>query len=144
MNPHVVEIERLSRSRAQDWLRVLLGTLVTVAALSGSFLLVQRPAVVDQLVVENPTEFDLQAYLVDQTEDALVPLEILSPTSRTSIADVIDVGSTWTIVLIRSGEEVGRVGYTREELAATDWTLVIPESLNERLVELGHEPCEWC
>jgi hypothetical protein len=144
MNPHVVEIELLSRSRAHDWLRIVVATMVTVAALSGSFLLVQRPAVVERLVVENQTEFDLQAYVVDRTEDALVPLEIVSPSSRTSLRDVIDVGPAWTIVLIRSGEEVGRVGYAREELAATDWTVVIPESLNERLIELGHEPCEWC
>ena len=144
MNPRVVEIERLSRSRTREWLRLLLAALLTVVALSVSLVLVDRPAVVDRLVVENQTEFDLQAYVVDPTEDALVPLEILSPTSRVSLGDVIDVGDAWTIVLIRSGEEVGRVRYVREQLAATDWRIVIPGALNERIIELGHEPCEWC
>jgi hypothetical protein len=144
MSPRVLAPQQRVTRDVRTALRYAVGGLVAAAALAGSFVLVQRPAVVERVRIENHTAFDLIVDLVDADQRSVIPLGYIQPNGTDTVEDVFDVGEHWVFVVEREGVEITRIHMTRAQLVANRWVAIIRKSVEDRLVELGQTPCSGC
>lgn len=112
--------------------RVLIAALL-MALLSGC----TQVAYVDELKIENPTDYDLVVEVHGNGSPASLGLGI-APKKRTSaLQEVLDFGSRWTFRFTYQGQTVGNLSVDRKQLESSGWTLVIPSELGTRLKESG-------
>ncbi len=144
MNPRVLPVQERVTRDVGSVLRYAVGGLVAAAALAGSFVLVQRPAVVERVRLENRTAFDLVVDLVDADQRSVIPLGFIQPDRTDTIEDVFDVGERWVFIVEREGVEITRIHVNRAQLVASGWVVVVPKSVEDQLVDVGQIPCPSC
>jgi hypothetical protein len=120
---------------------VLAVAAVAVAAL-GAIWLVQaalggRPSY-RAVRVDNRAALPLQVDAVD-ADGGRLGLGVAEPRAMTTFAEVVDLGDTWTFVVSYGGQEVLRQTVSRQELAARDWTVQVPEAAAAELVRQGYQ-----
>jgi len=102
-----------------------------VALFAGVFRLVDEPATVDHLVIENRTGVDVDVSIASDGQEAGILLATIEPDSTTRVDEVLDQGSTWEIRVAQAGERIGTVTRSRDRLARDGWRVVIPAALEE-------------
>lgn len=127
----IAEAELAQHAAPRLVLRWVATAVVAAAALVGSYLLVQPPAVVDRVRIDNRTGLALDIAVADTPEGSVVPLGIVQPASVEAVDDVIDVGDRWEFVVTQAGEELSRITMTRDELRAAGWRVVVPASAED-------------
>jgi hypothetical protein len=102
--------------------------------------LVSAPSFVDQVSVVNRTPFDLNVQVSDAHSGDGMLLTVAQPNQTTPVSDVVDQGSTWLFTFSRGGVAAGSVRVTRSQLESQHWQVVIPASLDARLLANGQQP----
>jgi hypothetical protein len=108
----------------------IVGVLALVRATVGSG--------VDHLTVrvENRAGLTVQVDALDAS-GARVGLGEAESRTLTSFQEVPDIGHRWTLVASYGGQEVHRQELAREDLAAADWTVVVPVDATVPLERAG-------
>lgn len=98
------------------------------------------PATVDRLVIDNPTEYDLQVTARGPTERASVAVATVSRGQRLTADQVIDQGDTWVFHFAGQGRDGTDVTIDRDDLAREGWVLTIPDEVAQDLRAKGAPP----
>jgi hypothetical protein len=113
---------------------VPIAVVVCFAALFvGVLRLVEPPATVDAVTLENRTGFDLEIGVTDGSRTSELPLAPVDPGTTTRVEDVLDQGSDWVFRVTRAGEAVGTLERSRDRLRADGWRLVVPVAWDDRI-----------
>jgi hypothetical protein len=115
---------------------VPVAAIVLFAALFvGVLRLVESPAMVGRVSVENRTSYDVEVGVTDGSNRDRLPLAALDADAATRVEDALDQGSTWLFRVRRAGTTLGTLHRTRAELQEADWRVVIPASWDDRVLE---------
>jgi hypothetical protein len=102
--------------------------------------MLELPAMVDGVTVENPTDYDL-AVEVDGTDgDGRLILGTARRGGTMRAEEVLDRGAVWTFRFTGQGYTAGELRIERGELEAAGWTVAIPEEVGARLRAEGAVP----
>lgn len=102
-----------------------------IALLTGVLRLVEDPATVDHLVIENRTGAAVDVGIASDPQESEILLATIEPDSSTRVDDVLDQGSTWEFRVAQAGERIGTVTRSRDRLERDGWRVVLPASLGE-------------
>jgi hypothetical protein len=89
------------------------------------------------VTIDNQTHLTLQVELVDQ-HGARLTLGAHQP-GRSSRADVVDIGPSWTFETSYGGRQVDRQTLDRATLARQGWTVHIPATATASLERAGYQ-----
>jgi len=101
--------------------------------------LLRDPAFVDQVTIVDPTVFDVDVD-VSGTDGRLLDLKYVSAGETAVVREVIDQGDVWMFHFSYGGTDAGALRVERATLAQDDWTVEIPQEVEDRLEAAGHEP----
>ena len=101
----------------------------------GVLRLVESPAMVGRVSVDNRTSYDLEVGVTDGSNRDRLPLAALDAAATTRVEDVLDQGSTWLFRVSRAGTILGTLERSRDELQRAGWRVVIPASWDDRVLE---------
>lgn len=127
MSPILLESRPIPVRHARRVVGAVAAVLL-VLSLVGLFDLVRMPAEVQRLTIDNETRDDLTVS-VGAGDGSLLPVAVVEAGHSARVADVIDQGDRWVIVLTRAGERVGVIRLDRSQLEADDWRIVVPEGV---------------
>ena len=88
--------------------------------------------------IDNQAGLAVQVDALDASGDR-VGLGEAEPTTLTTFSQVPDVGSRWTLVAAYGGREVHRAPLARADLAAGNWTVIVPADATSVLEREGFE-----
>jgi len=88
--------------------------------------------------IDNQAGLAVQVDALDASGDR-VGLGEAEPTTLTTFSQVPDVGSRWTLVAAYGGREVHRATLARADLAAGNWTVIVPADATSVLEREGFE-----
>jgi hypothetical protein len=91
------------------------------------------PEVVSRVTVDNPSTVDVNVSVRPSGDESRLILATVSPNSSARNLDVLDQGDNWIFSFSSGGVDGGSVRMSREQLAADDWRVVVPESVIQRL-----------
>jgi hypothetical protein len=100
--------------------------------------LVRGPVFVDQVRIVNPTAFDVDVN-VSGADGRLLDLRYVSAGETAVVRDVIDQEDVWIFHFSSGGTDAGALRVDRARLVQRDWTVEIPEEVENRLNVAGHE-----
>lgn len=103
----------------------------------GVLRLVESPAMVGRVSVDNRTSYDLEVGVTDGSNRDRLLLAALDADAATRVEDVLDQGSTWLFRVSRAGTTLGTLERSRDELQRAGWRVVIPASWDDRVLETG-------
>ena len=106
----------------------------------GVLRLVESPAMVGRVSVDNRTSYDLEVGVTDGSNRDRLLLAALDADATTRVEDVLDQGSTWLFRVSRAGTTLGMLERSRDELQRAGWRVVIPASWDDRVVEAQASP----
>lgn len=112
--------------------RVLVSALL-VMLLSGC----SQVAYIEELKIENPTDYHLVVDVHGDESPASLGLGIVPKNGTSARQEVLDFGSRWTFRFTYQGQRVGALSVDRKQLESSEWTLVIPPEVGTRLKEAG-------
>jgi hypothetical protein len=107
--------------------------LLLVALLQSSCL--GPPPTVDRITIANPTDYQLDVDVTGEDRQGWLPVAILEPGSERPVGEVIDQGEIWIFRFLYLGDPVMEVSVTRDELEGSDWRVVVPAEVEQRLRE---------
>lgn len=119
---------------------VVLGVAATVA---GLVLLMQStglPENVDELTVENGTDFNLRVEVSDEEGETWLIVGTVGAGEMKVFSRVIDQGEVWVFRFHGQGRLGGELGVDRSQLESERWRLVVPESVADELRAQGVLP----
>lgn len=120
-----------------------LGILAVLAGGAGIAFVIEStglPDKIETLTVENPTDFPLDVEVSGVDGESWLGVGIVGARSTKEFTDVIDQGATWVFRFSGQGETSSQHRYSRQEMVAEDWTLVVPRSVGDELRASGVEP----
>jgi hypothetical protein len=121
---------------------VPLAVLAAVVLASGFALVgaqLHAPDDVPRVTVVNPTAYGLNVSLRSGA-DSRFDLGWVWDHAQLDLADVADVGQTWTFRFSYAGVDAGEQTTTRADLAANGWRIEVPAFVAERLATAGVGP----
>jgi hypothetical protein len=95
---------------------------------------------VDEVTIVNDTEYSANVDVVGMTRDGWLGLTVVAPQSTTTVEEVIDQGEMWIFRFNYVGRYEEEVEISRRELEQNDWTIEVPQSLEQRLRDLDVPP----
>lgn len=95
---------------------------------------------VEEVTIVNETAYDVEIEAGAGEDDGWLPLARVDARSTGSARDVIDQGDVWVFRFRHWGESVEEMSLTREELQREGWRIEVPETVAERLEQLGRPP----
>ena len=95
---------------------------------------------VDEVTIVNDTEYLANVDVTDKPGDGWLPLTVVEPQSTTAVEEVIDQGEVWIFRFDYIGKYEEEVEMSRRELEESDWTVEVPQSFEQRLLDLGVPP----
>ena len=101
----------------------------------GVLRLVESPAMVGRVSIDNRTSYDLEVGVTDGSNQDRLLLAALDADATTRVDEVLDQGSTWLFRVSRAGATLGTLERSRDELRDAGWRLVIPASWDDRVIE---------
>lgn len=107
-----------------------------IAVVIGSMGLPDR---IETLTAENQTEFPLEVE-VSGDEESWLGVGVVDAGATREFERVIDQGAVWVFRFSGQGQTSSSHRFSRQEMVAGDWTLVIPRSVGEELRASGVEP----
>jgi hypothetical protein len=121
-----------------------LAIVIAIAAvlIVGIFLL-DGPARVKHLTVDNPTDYDVSIQLASSPDGAWLPFAVLGLHATREFHDVVDQGDTWVFRFRAQGQDAGDLTISRDDLAAAGWQVTVPANVTTQLQQLGvpTSPC---
>jgi hypothetical protein len=117
--------------------------LATASVLVVGLVLLDGPARVDRVTINNPTDYDLTIQLSSGPDRAWLPLAVIGLRSTQEFHDVLDQGDSWVFGFRAQGRDGGDITVTRAQLEADGWQLTVPEDVVTQLQLLGapKSPC---
>ena len=98
------------------------------------------PESVDTLTIENPTEFSIDVAVSDSAARTWLPLGVVPAGGERVFTGVFDQGDEWVFRSRSQGVDSAPHSVDRSELAASAWTVVVPDSVPDELRAGGAEP----
>ena len=98
------------------------------------------PESVDTLTIENPTEFSVDVAVSDSAARTWLPLGVVPAGGERAFTGVFDQGDEWVFRFRSQGVDSAPHSVDRSELAASAWTVVVPDSVPDELRAGGAEP----
>lgn len=95
---------------------------------------------VDQVVLVNPTDYDLVVEVRESERDSWLRLGTARRNSETVKEEVIDMGETWVFRFRYIDEELGEDSVSRSDLVGNDWRYEIPAKFGDQLKQKGYPP----
>jgi hypothetical protein len=92
------------------------------------------PAYVDEITVDNPTQWIAHISVAGTDDDGRLGLGTASPESQRRFHLVIDQGEVWVFTFAHAGVRV-EVPIGRDQLESDGWTVAVPPELGRRLAE---------
>lgn len=114
--------------------------VVAVLGLVAVSRLVPNPKTVHRVTIRNDTPYDLDVDATSGSHDGWTPVGIALAHSSTDVNDVIDHGGVWIFRFSGQGHDGGEVTVTRSDLAASNWQLIVPASVGDRMSAAGAAP----
>ena len=117
--------------------------LAVAAGVAGLLFVTQSmdlPEVVDQLTVENGTDFQLRVEVSDGAGESRVRVGTVEAESTKAFSKVIDQGEVWLFRFHGQGRMGGELMVDRSQLEADGWMLVVPNSVADELRAQGVSP----
>ena len=95
------------------------------------------PPTVDEITIVNGTDYDLDVEVSGDDRQGWLPVAIVEAGSTRVSEEVIDQGDVWVFRFRHRGDPVGELSLSRSELARSGWRVEVPETVSQRLRELG-------
>jgi hypothetical protein len=117
--------------------------LAIASVLVVGIVLLDGPARVDHLTINNPTDYDLTIQLASGPDQAWLPFAVMGLRSTREFHDVLDQGDSWEFRFRAQGQDGGDITVTRAQLEADGWQVTVPEVVVTQLQLLGapKSPC---
>lgn len=125
------------RRLPQEVLLVVAALLVAVGLSRGPLA---TPATIDRLVVDNPTEYDLQVTARGPDERSSVAIATVSRGQQHLVEEVIDQGDSWVFHFAGQGRDGADLTVSRDDLARAGWVLTVPDEIAQDLRSKGAPP----
>jgi hypothetical protein len=119
---------------------VVLAAAVTVAGLVLVMQSTGLPEYVDELTVENGTDFHLQISVSGGDGESRSRVGIVEAESTKVFPGIIDQGEIWLFQFHGQARLGGELRVDRSQLESDGWRLVVPESVADELREQGALP----
>jgi hypothetical protein len=97
-------------------------------------------AVVDHVKIVNDTDYSANVDLTNTTRDGWLSLTVVEAHSTRRVNEVIDQGEIWVFRFDYVGKHHEEVELSRAELERNEWTIVVPQSFEQRLRDLEIPP----
>lgn len=136
--------DRPARTFGQYFPADAVAIVIAIAAvLIVGVVLLQGPARVSRVTIDNPTDYEVSIQLAPSTDGAWLPLAVLGLHATREFHDVVDQGDTWVFRFRAQGQDAGDLTISRGDLAAAGWQITVPASVTTRLQQLGvpTSPC---
>ena len=98
------------------------------------------PGSVNRVSIRNDTDYTLGITVAGAHADDWMDLGWASHNQVTAFEQVIDQGKTWTFRVAVEGQDGGQFSVSRADLAASNWTVSIPASVEAKLRTAGVSP----
>jgi hypothetical protein len=95
---------------------------------------------VEQVVLVNPTNYDVLVDVRGAGDSAWLPLGIAKRKSQSVVQGVADMGATWVFRFSYAGEDLGESRISASRLEANRWRYRIPEDVGTKLEDRGYPP----
>jgi len=106
----------------------VVGVIAAATLLAGALRLVESPATIEVVTIENRSSLDVEVAVAPAAGDPVLRLGAIDAGRTARVEEVLDQGSTWWFD-VRSGDErLGTLERTRERLDADGWRVVVPAS----------------
>ena len=109
--------------------------ILFVVLFFGVLRLVESPAMVGRVSIDNRTSYDLEVGVTDGSNRDRLLLAAIDADATTRVEDVLDQGTTWLFRVSRAGTTLGTLARTRDELQRSGWRVVVPASWDDRVIE---------
>lgn len=116
---------------------VALGALGALVLTLGVLRLVEGPAVVDRVAINNPTPYPLEVSVAGARGADHVDLGPVAPGSSHTFESVVDQGDRWVVHVTSAGSNGGEFAVGRSELERTHWVITIPDAVGTKLADTG-------
>ena len=116
---------------------ITLGALGALALILGVLRLVQGPAVVERLTINNRTPYPVEVSVAGASGAEQVDLGPVSPGSRHAFESVVDQGGRWVVHVTSAGSDGGEFVVRRADLQRTHWVITIPDAVGTKLADSG-------
>ena len=120
-----------------------LGVVAAAAAVAGLVFVMQSTGVpenVDELTIENGTDYHLNIEVSDAEGKSWLGVGTVEADSTKAFSRVIDQGEVWLFRFHGQGRLGGELQVDRSQLEGDGWRLVVPESVADELREQGALP----
>lgn len=119
---------------------VVLAAVVGVVGLVLVMQATRLPEYVDELTVDNGTDFHLRIEVSDGAGDSWLRVGTVEAESTKAFPRVIDQGEVWLFRFHGQGRSGGELRVDRSQLVGDGWRLVVPESVADELRAQGALP----
>jgi hypothetical protein len=139
MQPVTVTRPPRVRPTTRRIVALTLGALAAAAAAWSLAAAIRAPAFVDEVVVTNPTDFDIDIRVSGRGSGEMV-LGIVPADTTEEFRSVVDQGDEWTFRFSYAGASAGDLVVARSTLQADDWRVEVPPEVGDSLKLEGYEP----
>jgi hypothetical protein len=119
---------------------VVVGGLLAVAVVLAVSQALQGPGLVDQVTIDNPTQYALEIEVAGGRDASGLTLGPVSAGGRHAFASVIDQGDRWVVRVRSARTDGGEVVLRRSDLERSNWVITIPEGVGSKLATNGATP----
>ncbi len=91
------------------------------------------PHLVDRLVVENLTGYDISIDVTDHRRRGWVALGTAQRSTTSTFEEIVDQGEEWIFRFSAQGKDGGEVQLSRQHLERDRWRMRLPAEVGERL-----------
>lgn len=119
---------------------VVLAVLLAAPLLAAALVLSREPRHVGSVTIRNPAEYRLNVSLANERGDRALPLGAVDRGTYLTVDEVLDRGDSWIFHFSYGGQPAGVLQLTRDQLAAADWTVTVPDNVGATLEAAGLDP----
>ncbi len=95
------------------------------------------PPTVPEITIVNGTPYDLDVQVNGGDRVSWLPVAIVEAGATDVSQEVIDQGEVWIFRFLHWGDPVGELSLTRDQLERVGWRVEVPETVSQRLRDLG-------
>lgn len=134
-----VRSHRARRVWDSPWLDLAAALLVPYLAFAATGLF-DVPETVERITFANPTVYDITVSISDTDGTRWLPVTTVEHGSTKAVFDVIDQGDVWSLRFDAQARSGGELVQPRSDLVASQWTVDVPDDVEERLRRAGAPP----
>jgi hypothetical protein len=141
-SPTTIEPRTPAKTRRMLTLGAAAVVLALAAVIGLTFLvgLSSGPATVAAITFENPTPFALDIEVSAGPGTGWTSAGFVRQRSTAVVEEIGDQGDVWVFRFDSQGQTGGELRFTRSELEAAGWRIVVPDDVARRLADAGAPP----